>query len=188
MAEEMLAVLDEAGHPTGQRVSRKEAHQQGILHGAVHIYIYRNFHGTIQMLLQRRSHNKDSFPDCLDISSAGHMEAGMSFGQTAIKELQEELGIQRKADDLLPAFRRRSSNITEQHTKLFNDQEIAEIYLLRMDALDLSKLKLQEEEVSEVLWMDLDTVKARLEAADEELCLEPEEFRQVTQLIKGRLP
>lgn len=184
MAEEMLAVLDEAGRLTGQKVSRKEAHQQGILHGAVHIYIYRKFDNTIQILLQRRSHNKDSFPNCLDISSAGHMEAGMSFGQTAIKELQEELGIQRQADDLIPAFRQRSSNITEQHGKLFNDQEIAEIYLLRMDDLDLTKLKLQEEEVSEVLWMDLDTVVDRLEAGDAQLCLEPEEFRQVAQLIK----
>ena len=178
---EVLTVLDEGGNPTGQGIDRKDAHRQGILHGAVHIFIYREHRDAMEVLLQRRSPNKDSFPNCLDISSAGHMEFGMDFFQTARKELEEELGIQ--VDDLRPVFRRRSSNITLQNGEIFNDQEIAEVYLLRMDDLELSKLRLQAEEVSEVLWAELDTVCTRLEKGDGELCLDPEEFRQVAQLM-----
>ena len=181
---ELLTVLDENGIPTGQGIARTEAHRNGILHGAVHIFIYREHQGVPEALLQRRSPNKDSFPNCLDISSAGHMEFGMDFAQTAVKELEEELGIQ--ADDLKPVFRRRSSNVTMQKGEVFNDQEIAEVYFLRMDDLDVSKLKLQEEEVSEVLWMDLNTVITRLEKGDGELCLDLEEFRQVAQLMTGK--
>ena len=182
--EEYLAVLDEAGNPTGEAVSRKEAHKQGILHGAVHIYIYRKCGESVQLLLQRRSHNKDSFPDCLDISSAGHMEVGMSFGETAAKELEEELGLPLTPDNLTPVLRRRFSGITEQHGKTFNDQEINEIYLLRIDGLDLQILTLQKEEVSEVLWMDLDTIADRLDQKDGELCIDREEFLEVAAAIR----
>ena len=46
-----------------------------------------------ELLLQKRSHDKDSFPDCYDISSAGHVPAGSSVLDSAIRELSEELGI-----------------------------------------------------------------------------------------------
>lgn len=183
MKEEALAVLDEGGHPTGEVVLREEAHRKGILHGAAHIYIYRKKNGILEVLLQRRSHQKDSFPDCLDISAAGHMEAGMSFLDTAVKELKEELGLQMDAATATPVLRRRFSNITQQNGHLFNDQEIAETYLLRMDDLDLSKLKLQEEEVAEVQWMPVQSVITRLEAADPELCLDLAEFLELVPFL-----
>jgi isopentenyldiphosphate isomerase len=183
MKEEMLAVLNEQGDPTGEAVSRTEAHRNGILHGAARIYIYRIKNGIPEVLLQRRSHEKDSFPNCLDVSSAGHMEVGMSFDQTAVKELEEELGLKPEVADMTPAFRRRFSNITQQNGQTFNDQEVVQTYILRMDDLDLSKLRLQETEVSEVLWMDLDTISSRLGSADPELCLDSGEFMDVAQFF-----
>ena len=184
IVEEQLEVLDEEGKPTGKTVSRKEAHEKGILHGAAHTYLYRKCGDVVEVLLQRRSHNKDSFPDCLDISSAGHMEAGMGFEETAIKELGEELGLTVEKGILTRAFRRRCSNVSQQHGKTFNDQEINEIFLLRMD--DLTAVKLQEEEVSEVLWLPMDTITTRLEQNDRELCIDKEEFREVAKAIKAQ--
>ena len=184
--EEKLDVLDENGEKTGETVSRKDAHEKGILHGASHTYIYRKNGEKIEMLLQRRSHNKDSFPDCLDISSAGHMEAGLSFEETAIKELEEELGLKIEKGELTGAFKQRFSNITEHNGKKFNNQEINEIYFLRRDDLDISKVELQEEEVSEVVWMDTEEITKRLEQEDKELCLDKEEYLKVLDRIRER--
>ena len=185
--EEALDVLDEDGNPTGKRVSRTEAHQKGILHGASHTYLYRKRGDTVDVLLQRRSANKDSFPGCLDISSAGHMAAGSTFEETACKELEEELGLKTTPGTLTRVLRRRFSALTQQHGQPFHDREINEIFLLRTDDLDPATLTLQEEEVSETIWLPLDTILTRLEREDPELCIDRAEFLEVANAI-GQQP
>ena len=94
---EYLDIVDEYGGPTGQIVERSYAHEQGILHRTSHVWIFRKKGETLQVLLQKRSDNKDFFPGCYDISSAGHIPAGSGFTESAIRELKEEL-------ELLAAF------------------------------------------------------------------------------------
>ena len=53
----------------------------------------RKVEGRWQVLLQKRSENKDSFPGLLDISSAGHLDPGETYESGAWRELSEELGI-----------------------------------------------------------------------------------------------
>ena len=38
---EYLDIVDEAGQPTGEIISRDEAHQQGILHRTAHVWVVR---------------------------------------------------------------------------------------------------------------------------------------------------
>ena len=76
---EILDICDELGNPTGKTVERKIAHQQGILHRTAHVWILRKKENKIQILLQKRSEQKDSFPGCYDISSAGHILAGITM-------------------------------------------------------------------------------------------------------------
>ena len=52
------------------------------------------------LLLQKRSKEKDSFPGCYDISSAGHISAGDEPLETALRELEEELGIKAEPEQL----------------------------------------------------------------------------------------
>lgn len=54
--------------------------------------------GKWQMLLQKRASGKDSFPGCYDTSSAGHIHAGDEPLDSALRELEEELGI--KAEEV----------------------------------------------------------------------------------------
>ena len=70
---EILDVVDETGAPTGETVERAEAHREGVRHRTAHVWIARNRNGRIQLLLQKRCMQKDSFPGCYDISSAGHI-------------------------------------------------------------------------------------------------------------------
>lgn len=104
---EILDICDELGNPTGKTVERKIAHQQGILHRTAHVWILRKKENKIQILLQKRSEQKDSFPGCYDISSAGHIPAGDNYGQSAVRELKEELGIVVRESELIDCGNRR---------------------------------------------------------------------------------
>ena len=59
---ELFDVIDSKGNPAGQIVSREKAHAEGIPHRTAHIWIIRKKEGRAQILLQKRSQNKDSFP------------------------------------------------------------------------------------------------------------------------------
>ena len=189
--EELLAVVDETGAFTGAWVFRKEAHEKGILHAASHIFLYRTGEsGKTEILLQRRSPQKDSFPGCLDISSAGHVETGMDFESTAQKELREELGLQVQPEALTYAFSQIIETRNRFHGAVFHNREFNKVYLLERD-VELAALQLQKEEVSEVLWMDADEIANRLENNDSEICLDKDEYFIVLEAInqsskKGR--
>lgn len=100
---ELFDVIDSKGNPTGQIVSREKAHAEGIPHRTVHIWIIREKEGRVQILLQKRSQNKDSFPGKFDTSSAGHIQAGDEPLESAIRELKEESGtVQYRNNCILP--------------------------------------------------------------------------------------
>jgi 8-oxo-dGTP pyrophosphatase MutT (NUDIX family) len=98
---ELFALLDENMRHSGVIQERTVAHYLGSLHETVHMWIVRrNAQGKTEVLLQKRSANKDSNPGCYDISSAGHMSAGDEPLEAAIRELHEELGIEAKPSQL----------------------------------------------------------------------------------------
>eukprot|EP01133_Synstelium_polycarpum_P012482 gene12482-14650_t len=88
-----------------------------------------------------------------DISTAGHIEAGMNSIDSAIKELDEELGLSVTADQLEYLFTTKKEYILQN----------ADVYLITYDKtpLDLTKFKLQVEEVQDVKminYRDLETM------------------------------
>ena len=91
--KEFLDIVDENSQPTGERIDRENAHAEGIWHRTAHVWIARKKKGKIEILLQKRAEHKSSFPGCYDISSAGHIPAGIDFVKSGLRELQEELSI-----------------------------------------------------------------------------------------------
>ena len=81
--EEMLDLVNEQGAPIGRAVPRSEAHRLGLRHRTSHVWLVRRKNGVLEVLLQKRSDEKDSFPGCYDISSAGHIPAGQGFVDSA---------------------------------------------------------------------------------------------------------
>jgi len=94
---EQLDVVDAEDRVIG-RATRAEIHAKGLLHRAVHIFI---FNAKGQIYVQRRSPHKDRFPSVLDSSAAGHVDAGESYEATALRELDEELGIKAQVTEVL---------------------------------------------------------------------------------------
>ena len=86
---------------TGIVMERGVAHRDGRMHGTVHTWLTRrSANRETEVLLQKRSAEKESHPGCWDISSAGHLQAGDTFEEAAVRELEEELGISVGKDSL----------------------------------------------------------------------------------------
>ena len=68
---ELLDVVDENGIPTGETVERSIAHAKGIRHRTSHVWLLRRRSKCVEVLLQKRSDNKDSLPRCYETTSAG---------------------------------------------------------------------------------------------------------------------
>ena len=150
---ELLDIVDEKGNPTGETVPREVAHRVGIRHRTAHVWIFRRRGGVVQILLQKRSDNKDSDPGCYDISSAGHIPAGSDYIPSAVRELKEELGVDMNGDELIYCGQRRFRFEREFHGSMFRDNQVSNVYALWLDREE-EAFVLQEEEVSEVRWMD----------------------------------
>jgi isopentenyldiphosphate isomerase len=181
-SSEYFDVYNEQGFPTGEIVSRSEAHEKGILHGAVHIYVYRKKDGKVQILLQKRADNKDSFPSCWDTSCAGHVSAGDSFDFTVKKELSEELGIKVSDGDVRHLFTKIVTKNNVFHGKPFNDHEIYKVYALEYD-VPSEDIIFQEEEISAVRWMESNALLERLEAKDPDYCIMINTYKEALKYI-----
>ena len=119
---EILDIVDENGKPKGKTVEREKAHAEGIMHRTSHVWLLRKRSGKVQVLLQKRCETKETFPGCYDISSAGHIPAGMDFAESAIRELKEELGITASADELILCGDRIAIWDDNFHGKPFHDR------------------------------------------------------------------
>ena len=91
-ANECFALRREDGSLTGEIKPRALVHRDGDLHGASHVFLARLRGGRAELLLQKRSAQKDSFPGLYDISAAGHLDPGEDFAAAARRELAEALG------------------------------------------------------------------------------------------------
>lgn len=148
--EEKFDVLNEWGEFTGKIVTRDECHKNGFWHRAVYAFIIND---KREVLLQKRSSNKKQWPDMWDVTVGGHVLAG-EFGREAlIRETKEELGIDIDDCDIRYLV---GSISADTHKDIVN-KHFNECYIITKD-IDLSKIKLQKEEVSEVRFFTIEEI------------------------------
>ena len=152
--EELVDVLNEKGMYTGKIESREKCSKEGLWHKAVCAFII-NSKG--QVLLQKRSANKKTWPNMWDVTAGGNVLAGEFGFQAIIRECKEELGIQLNKSDMIFIGSSISSNV---RGNIINNY-FNEYYIVNKD-VDETTLKLQEEEVSEVRWIDKNEIIERI--------------------------
>lgn len=167
---EYLDVCTEDGRPTGRTVSRDDAHRDGILHRTAHVWIAREKQGGYDILLQKRSMEKESFPGLYDTSSAGHIPAGEEPLPSALRELKEELGISAKLEQLTFAGTFRIRYEKEFHGRPFKDHEVTWVFVYS-DPVEADALTLQASEVDEARWFDLEEVWTEIQTSRERFCM-----------------
>lgn len=154
---ELFDILNENGSKSGVIGERGVVHREGSLHPTVHTWIVRRrADDGIDLLLQKRSANKDSYPGCYDISSAGHVAAGDDYLESALRELQEELGLLAETDDLKEIGIHRGYHESQFYGHPFKNNEYSHVYLY-CKPVDISQLTLQPSEVESVKWVDFKT-------------------------------
>ncbi len=151
--EEYLDVYDRRGNHVGI-MERSEAHKKdaGVFHKAVHIWIINS---KKQLLIQRRAPWKPTCPNRWDISAAGHVEEGETLLDTCVRETYEEIGLKIPKENFIFV-----GEIV--HTDFW---EFTEQFIVMVD-VKLSEMSFQDEEVSEVRWIDIPSFKRLIYTED----------------------
>lgn len=181
---ELFDILDANGVPTGLTRERSLCHLLGTPHQTAHVWIVRPSSDGFDVLLQKRSHDKDSFPDCYDISSAGHVPAGSTVLHSAIRELAEELGIHAEPDDLILFGTHTGISHSIFYGKPFHNHEISLLYLYAKD-VRIGDLTLQKEEIQSVKWFDLKQLMEDVKKDEPGYCLYYDELKQLSDYLSS---
>ena len=153
--DERVDVLDEFGRPTDEVVYKSEAHSRGLFHRCFHCWIAGRDAGGQYLLVQRRAAAKDTWPGCLDVTAAGHLQSGEEPLAGGLRELEEEMGLRVEPGRLVPLGTRR----IEQEIPQGCDREFHDVFLL-LDGTPPQDLRLQDGEVEAVLRVGLGEVEA----------------------------
>ncbi len=159
---EYFDVIDSHGDFTNEIASRKECHEKGLWHKAIVVQIIST--DNKRVLLQKRSANKRMWPNLWDVSSGGHVLTGELGYQAGIREAKEELGVDLKRDELEFIGATTSENIQKD----IINRHYNEYYIVHKD-IDLNDITIQEDEVQEVKWFNVEELKKRVNNNFEEL-------------------
>ncbi|EIJ40094.1 isopentenyldiphosphate isomerase [Galbibacter orientalis DSM 19592] len=141
--DELVDILDSEGNATGKVLLKSEAHKKGLFHPTAHVWLYTQ---EGKVLIQKRVADKKTFPNKWDVSVAGHISAGETAEVSAVREVQEEIGLTISEKDLEKIGVHRSSVV---HSKDVIDCEFHHIFLVELKQ-PLETLSLQESEVAEI--------------------------------------
>jgi isopentenyldiphosphate isomerase len=153
---ELLDLYDSDDKPLGATKARADVHRDGDWHRTAHIYVV-NEHGDF--LVHLRSPLKDSKPNRWDTRFGGHVTAGMDYKETAIQELEQEIGLRVTADQLILGPQKSYNGVTNrEHTQTyfhlfngavrelhFNDNEVVEVEWMSPDKIVIAMNQVPEE-------------------------------------------
>jgi isopentenyldiphosphate isomerase len=120
-------------------------------------------------------------PSLWDVSVAGHVDAGETAVDAAIREAREELGIALRVDELRHVATLREQWVIEE--RWYVDNEIQEVYLVRRD-VDRGAIVLQESEVDDVALEPFDEFRERVAKRDATMVGHWEEYERVLAEIE----
>lgn len=159
------------------KISKKNAHRIWALHLAAHIWIYNS---KWEVLLQRRSFQKDSYPGLLDISAAWHVDTGENFVSGGLRETKEELGLDVNEDSLKMIGVYREEIRIPVGGQLWHNNELDGVFLLRHEG-DINSFNIQESELDGVQFVFIDQLEKEWndETLQEEYTPKSKEYRDM---------
>ncbi|MFH1455448.1 MAG: NUDIX domain-containing protein [archaeon] len=177
--DELIDICDEKNQLLGIQKMKSEAHRDGSWHRASHIWIY-NSKGEI--LLQLRAKEKSLYPDMWDVSVAGHVNSKEEPLTSGLREIEEEIGLKLKKEDL-DFFK------ILKHKAVFRkikNNEFYYIYFYKFDG-NINKLKIQGEEVQEILFLGTDKIEEELKTNPKKFVPHGNYWYEMINEVKRRL-
>ena len=170
---------DENGHSLKRKATREEAHRLGLWHKTVHIWLLCQN----EVLIQQRSFQKDSYPGYYDISSAGHLSAGDTLLQGALREVEEELGLKLTSSDFIPLGGYRIHYDKSFHDALFKDREFAHVYVVELKTEP--QITIQQEELEKAFWISLEELDCEIFSSSK-YCINQHDYELLVKYLKTR--
>lgn len=142
---ELLAVVNERGEIINN-LPRSEIHgNPSLMHRVVHVLV---FNSKGELLLQKRSLNKDVAAGKWDTSVGGHVSSGETLDEAVKREMEEELGITSCKLEFLYSY---------IHSNEY-ETELVYTYSCYYDG----EINFQKDEIDEVRPWSLDEVKRNI--------------------------
>lgn len=177
---EKVDAYDESGKKIGRAALKRHAHQQGVWHRTIHVWIINS---SGELLIQRRAPQKEANPNKWGVASVGgHISAGDDSVTTAIRETKEELGLSLQRSGLEFLF-------TTPHQQILNNgnylgNHLDDCFLVQKD-IKISKLELQSEEVSEVRLIHFTELEKQIITKHLEFAQHPE-YKKLFPILHSR--
>lgn len=143
----MIDILTPEGKKTGKACLKSVAHRKGLYHATVHVWFYTK---DSKVLLQKRSARKKTYPNRWDVSVAGHVHAGETVEDAALREVAEEIGLKIEKEALQKIAVRKGER---SHPNGIQDNEFYHVFLVEFNE-NIQTLRIQEEEVDDIRLFD----------------------------------
>ena len=173
---EYVDIFDKNNNATGEIKEKTRAHEDGNFHRTAHIWIIND---KKELLLQKRSATKKSHPNCWDISGAGHIRAGESIINGAIRELKEELGVVATEEDF-------EYIATIKSIKNPKNMEFQYVYLLKCNKT-IEEYTFEDDEVSEVKYVFYEELEKMVKERTEGLLIHEDEYKKLFEYIRQNI-
>ena len=148
---EFVDIWDDKGLPTGKKCTKHFAHEKGLFHPTAHVWFYNSDHN---ILMQKRSSKKQTYPNFWDVSVAGHISSGETIHQGAIREIKEEIGLTILHNEL--EFLTIRKNVNKFSSGII-DCEFQHVFLAKLTT-KIDNLNIQKEEIDDVRLFSLDEI------------------------------
>lgn len=175
---EFIDIYDDLGQKCNMTIEKDEAHKKALIHKGVCVWIINS---NDEILLQTRSSHV-MFPNMLDISFSGHIQAGENSLEAAIREGREELGINLEIDKLQYLFSCREYGGIDGYF----ENEIDDVFLYRAD-IPIEEYTFCDNEVKEVSYVSLDEFKMMVEAKSNRLLPYETHYHFLLTALSSRL-
>lgn len=87
--DELVVIVDRDNNVIGS-TTRRQMRAESLIHRATYVFV---FHPSGGLYVQLRTTTKDIYPGYYDLAAGGVMQAGETYEESAVRELEEEMGI-----------------------------------------------------------------------------------------------
>jgi len=155
---ELWQLYDEQGRALKALGANKtDIFNKRLLHGASHVWIWRQTNKTAEILLQKRAATKRTWPNLYDISAAGHIDLEEDPLTAALRETKEEVNLAIAEKDIKSIGIYRTLLVAPSGDV---ENEFQWLYLYKLSANQI--FNLDQREVSKVEWKNLSSFKKDL--------------------------
>lgn len=166
----MLCVVDEFDTPLTP-LPRHEVFANGLWRRTAHVWVVNE---KCQILCQRRSLKKDTGAGKWEVTVAGHIGPEDNYFTGAVREVREETGLDVSPSDL-------------SFVKIYKAHDFKEYrgVFYHKTSARISQIKKEDDEVEEVKFLDINTIRKYLLYKKHENWISPGYEREMFSLLKN---